>query len=446
MPALWVNWWECTAPTVKAVTANTDIFKSEAVFYRQAKFTGYVMVGKIIVLLVNGLGVGPMPDSFVFHKAHVNTLGHLANAFSNLQIPCLNDLGLSRLTMMKGQKKTPYPHSFCSRSRSSSFSNDTLSLLWELAAIFSQEQFHDFSGDFTSEFLETLQEKTQQQFLTCGCRGIDSALDAFAYDSIEQKSPLLFSGGDCDLRLAAHKDTMQEDKLFALGQKVFATIQEQKDFAKIAKIRILPFAGELGNYYRLFETESIISHSCSQPSLLSLIADAGIPVVTTANIAAAFAYQGIEETFLPLYLNQEKQVEHFALSVRTAPVDENGHCLLLQEIPDFLDDAIPDQNTKLFASLLQTLDSKLPILLHALSDDDILIVSSLGGGDTSFTRGVTREYLPLLLYSHQFHQGKSFVPRASVADIAATIAELYGLQNSFAATSFAPLLLNSTLV
>lgn len=61
-------------------------------------------------------------------------------------------------------------------------------------------------------------------------------------------------------------------------------------------------------------------------------------------------------------------------------------------------------------------------------DDLLVIVTSVGGNDTVLTmrEGVTREYAPVLAYTPAVPSGIALGERASLADIGATAAEVFG--------------------
>ena len=73
--------------------------------------------------------------------------------------------------------------------------------------------------------------------------------------------------------------------------------------------------------------------------------------------------------------------------------------------------------------------------------DDLFIITADHGCDPTF-RGTdhTREHIPILAWSKGMRSVKSLGTRETFADIAATIADLFGLPQRFNATSFAEFL------
>jgi len=87
---------------------------------------------------------------------------------------------------------------------------------------------------------------------------------------------------------------------------------------------------------------------------------------------------------------------------------------------------------------LLAVDAGLGPLLDVLAEDALLLVTSTGGADATLPikEGATREYAPLLAYTPLVPSGVELGTRGSLADIAATIAENFGLEPPAVGESF----------
>jgi hypothetical protein len=77
--------------------------------------------------------------------------------------------------------------------------------------------------------------------------------------------------------------------------------------------------------------------------------------------------------------------------------------------------------------------------MRAMENEDMLYIVSDHGNDPTFEgTSHTREYVPLMVYSRMFRPRRqaNLGIRASLADVAETIADSYDLNVRFAATSF----------
>ncbi len=90
-----------------------------------------------------------------------------------------------------------------------------------------------------------------------------------------------------------------------------------------------------------------------------------------------------------------------------------------------------------YGEALEEFDRRLPEILEALTQDDLLIITADHGNDPTFTgTDHTREYVPLIVYSPRFAAGAELPLRTTFADIAATVAENFGVAAPKFGTSF----------
>ena len=82
-----------------------------------------------------------------------------------------------------------------------------------------------------------------------------------------------------------------------------------------------------------------------------------------------------------------------------------------------------------YAKALEHFDERLPEILGALNDNDLLIITADHGNDPTF-RGSdhTREYTPLIVFGAKAKRGVNLGVRQSLADIGQTIAENFSLK------------------
>ena len=68
-------------------------------------------------------------------------------------------------------------------------------------------------------------------------------------------------------------------------------------------------------------------------------------------------------------------------------------------------------------------------VLDKMKEDDLLIITADHGNDPVHPgTDHTREYVPLLVYSKQFKEGKELPIRSTFADIGATVADNFGVK------------------
>ena len=85
---------------------------------------------------------------------------------------------------------------------------------------------------------------------------------------------------------------------------------------------------------------------------------------------------------------------------------------------------------------LQEFDARIPEIIANMGDKDLLMITADHGNDPTFVgTDHTREYVPLLLFSKSL-EGSGHIEVGNFADVAATIADNFGVKPSMIGSSF----------
>jgi len=68
------------------------------------------MIKRVLLFVIDGFGIGPLPDAAEYGDAEANTLVHLADAVGGLSLPNLEVLGLGHLAKIAGVASMAQPH------------------------------------------------------------------------------------------------------------------------------------------------------------------------------------------------------------------------------------------------------------------------------------------------------------------------------------------------
>src|SRR5213075_3093508 len=86
------------------------------------------------------------------------------------------------------------------------------------------------------------------------------------------------------------------------------------------------------------------------------------------------------------------------------------------------------RDTEGYAKALERFDERLPEIMNAMREDDLLILTADHGNDpTKEGSDHTREYVPLLVYGKRA-KAVSLGTRQSLSDIGQTVAENFGIK------------------
>ena len=94
-------------------------------------------------------------------------------------------------------------------------------------------------------------------------------------------------------------------------------------------------------------------------------------------------------------------------------------------------------NIEGYAKALEEFDKKLPEIMSALRDDDILILTADHGNDPSTpSTDHSREYIPIIAYGRNLKSNVNIGTRDTFADISATILDIFDMEKLENGTSF----------
>ena len=90
---------------------------------------------RVVVIVLDSVGIGAMPDAEAFGDGGTNTLGHTAAAVGGLDLPNLARLGLGNIAALEGVRPVDAPAAFIGRMAERSAGKDTTTGHWELMGL-----------------------------------------------------------------------------------------------------------------------------------------------------------------------------------------------------------------------------------------------------------------------------------------------------------------------
>ena len=145
--------------------------------------------------------------------------------------------------------------------------------------------------------------------------------------------------------------------------------------------------------------------------------DAGLDVIAIGKISDIFNGDGVTEAIRTK--NNTDGMDKMAEVVR-----RDFHGLSFLNLVDFDANFGHRRDPIGYGEALEEFDRRLPEVLEALTDEDLLLITADHGNDPTFPgTDHTREFVPLIVYSPRFTAGTELPLRETFADIAATVAE-----------------------
>jgi phosphopentomutase len=236
----------------------------------------------------------------------------------------------------------------------------------------------------------------------------------------------VYTSADSVFQVAAHEETVPLEELYAACREARALLRGEH---AVGRVIARPVRGEAGAFAR---TANRRDFSLEPPgaTLLDRLTAAGHPVITVGKVDDLFAGRGVTEA-----LHTRGNAEGEDILARLSRT--RGRGLVFANLVDF-DQQYGHRNDPAgFARALEQFDPRLEeILGHLRSDEMCLVTADHGNDPTTPGTDHTREYVPLLMAGPHVREGADAGTRETFADVAATLAEAFGVDAPPCGTSF----------
>ena len=385
-----------------------------------------MMAKRVFLIVLDSCGCGEMPDSAEFGDAGSNTL-RACTASSRLDIPTLSKMGIFNIDSVDCGTPVPAPTAAYGRMAEKSRGKDTTIGHWELAGLISPRPLPTFPDGFPADFIQAFEEKTGRKVL---CNKPYSGTEVIRDYGREQKETgglICYTSADSVFQIAANEADIPPEELY----RICEIAREMLTGPELGVGRVIarPYTGEYPNYVRTSNRHDF-SLLPPAPTLLDELKQAGLATIGVGKIYDIFAGQGITEM-----VRNKSNADGMEHTLHYAAQDFEGLCFV--NLVDF--DMLYGHRNDVdgYAAALTEFDGQLRELLPMLKEDDLLFITADHGCDPSTpSTDHSREHVPLLAYGAKIKAGYNLGTRSTYADLAATVAEYFGVKANIAGTSF----------
>ncbi len=373
---------------------------------------------RITLIVLDGAGIGEMPDAPEWGDAGSDTLGHILES-RMLRLPNLQRYGLGNVRPLENVPPADKPEGSYGRCALQSNGKDTTTGHWEMAGIILEQAFPTYPNGFPASVIDRFIRET-------GVPGILGNVPASGTEIIKELGnehvktgkPIVYTSADSVFQIAAHEEVMGLDRLYEMCETARRLLDGEH---KVGRVIARPFLGEPGAFYR---TENRHDYAVPPPreNLLPALKDEDLDVVCIGKIASIYDSLGVTEDLTAKNNQQSIDQTIHALA-------QNTRGLIFSNLVDFDMLYGHRRDTEGYARALEHFDDHLPQIEAAMRDDDLMILTADHGNDPTFPgTDHTREYAPLLVYGRNARRGVNLSTRDSLADIGQTIADNFGLR------------------
>jgi len=374
------------------------------------------MIQRVILIVLDGVGVGELPDAAEYGDVGSNTLAHVAEAVGGLALPNLEALGLGHIGHFAGIRTMGQPDGCFGRMGQLSRGKDSTAGHWEMAGILLEEPFPTYPRGFPKEMLDLFEQASGRKVLGNRAASGTEIIQELGEEHMRTGAPIVYTSTDSVFQIAAHERVVPVEELYRVCR---AARKLLKPPHQVARVIARPFIGEPGLFVRT-ERRRDFSVEPPSPTLLDILKRSGQLIVGIGKIEDLFNGRGLTRS-----IHTGNNAAGMGETVRLLKTMPRG--LIFVNLVDFDTLYGHRNNPSGYAKALREFDARLPALLDAVRPGDLLCVTADHGNDPT-TPGTdhSREYVPLLVVGPRLAQGVNLGTRRTFADLGQTVAEALG--------------------
>lgn len=381
---------------------------------------------KAILIVLDSLGVGELPDAHLYGDTGSNTLKNISYAVGGLNLPNLAKMGIGNLTDVKGVEKVKDTNGAYGKMSEKSQGKDTTTGHWEMMGIITTEPFPTFPNGFPEELIKEYEKLINRKTIGNEVASGTEIIQRLGNTHMETGYPIIYTSADSVFQIAAHEEVIPLPELYKMCEIARKILIGPH---KVARVIARPFIGSTGNFIRTANRHDY-SLEPPQKTLLDVLKEENKDVISIGKINDIFANKGITSTYR--IKNNMDGVDKIISAFREL---QDG--LLFANLVDF-DSKYGHRNDPVgYAKALEEFDKRLPEIWSIMDEDTILLITGDHGCDpTTESTDHSREYTPLLAMGSAIKKGVDLKIRESFGDIGKTLAAYFAVGFPGYGTSF----------
>jgi phosphopentomutase len=376
---------------------------------------------------MDSVGIGEAPDAEKFDDKGADTFGHIAEKMNGLNMPNMGKLGLSNIRQIQGVEKANPPLAYYTKMQEASNGKDTMTGHWEIMGLNIETPFQVFPEGFPAELINELEKKSGRKIIGNKPASGTEILDELGKEHMETGALIVYTSADSVLQIAAHEEIVPLEELYKICEIARELTLDEKYM--VGRIIARPFVGEPGHFTRTPNRHDYALKPFDR-TVMNELKDSHYDVIALGKISDIYDGEGVTEA-----IRTKSNKDGMDKFIETFDKEFTG--LSFVNLVDF--DALYGHRRDPigYGKALEEYDARLPEVFEKMKDDDLLIITADHGNDP-IHHGTdhTREYVPLLIYSKRFKEGKELPLRKTFADIGATVAENFQVTMPKYGTSF----------
>lgn len=377
------------------------------------------MINRAIIIVLDGFGVGELPDANKYNDLGSNTLRHIYEN-AKLDVPNMKKIGLFNIDGLGIKEEKVRTIGAFGKAQEQSAGKNSPVGHWEISGYITRKPFATYPNGFPNEMIEEFKKKTGLEgTLYNGVGSGTDLLKKYGEEHIKTGYPIIYTSADSVFQIAAHEDIIPVNKLYEICKIARKMLDNPK--YNIGTVIARPFVGtNKDDFTRTYNRKDYESETFGK-TMLDVMKENGKSVTAIGKIEDLFVGRSTDKA---IHTQGNKDgIEKTIEEIKNGKSD-----LIFTNLVDF--DMLYGHRNNLegYAQALEYFDYRLGEIFENLKDDDMLIITADHGNDP-YTPSTdhSREYIPILIYGKQIKENVNIGIRNTYADISATILDIMGL-------------------
>ncbi len=382
---------------------------------------------RALIIIIDGVGIGALPDANAYGDEGSNTLGNLAEHFNGLNLPNLERLGMGKIAPIKGMRNDLKAQANYGKMAEKSPGKDSTTGHWEIGGVILNKAFPVYPNGFPKEVLEEFTRRTGYEVIGNKPASGTEIIKELGEEHLRTGKLIVYTSADSVFQIAAHEKVVPLEKLYEICKIAREILVGEHE---VGRVIARPFVGNSAKDFVRTPYRKDFSVKPPKPTLHQLLTERGWPTVGIGKINDLYAHQGIQKS-----IKTKNNDEVMAAILKELNDTHRG--LIMANLVDF-DMLWGHRNDpEGFYKGLQAFDAWLPELEKKLKDDDLVIITADHGNDpTTPSTDHSREYVPLLVFGPKFKTDVNLGTRETFADVQATLSEFFEISGTGIGQSF----------
>lgn len=381
---------------------------------------------KAILIVLDSVGIGEMPDAAQYGDAGSNTLGNIAKEIGGMDLPNLESLGLGNIAPLEGVKEVHPSEGAYGKAAELSVGKDTVTGHWEMSGVILEKPLNTYPNGFSKEIMDLFEKKIGRKTLANEVASGTEIIARLGDEHVKTGFPIIYTSADSVFQIAAHEGVVPIDELYRYCE--IAREMLVGDW-QVGRVIARPFTGESGNYERTANRKDYALDPFNK-TILEYVKEDGQNVMAVGKIEDVFNKIGVTHA-----IHTKSNMDG---------VDETLN-YMKEDLPGFIWTNLVDFDSKFghrndvsgYYNAIKEFDQRLPELMKAMTEEDLLIITADHGCDpTTASTDHSREYIPILVYGNAVKPGSTLGVRRTFSDIGKTILAYLDIENELYGESF----------